>query len=87
MQRYKKTKRQRDLYIVAERETDKQSDKQLVCGDFLGKEVSSFANMKYEAILTKTAILIHILEAPHKGRATRTWIYIEVLYPRGTEVL
>ena len=40
-----------------------------------------------EAILTKTAILIHIFEAPHKERATRTWIYIEVLYPRGTKVL
>ena len=40
-----------------------------------------------EAILTKTAILIRIFEAPHKERATRTWIYIEVLYLRGTKVL
>ena len=54
----------------------------------MGTEVSSIANMKMaEAILTKTAILIRIFEAPHKERATRTWIYIEVLYPRGTEVL
>ena len=83
MQRYKNTKRQREreIYILWQKEKQTNSpDKQLVCGDFLGTEVSSIANTKMaEAILTKTTILIHIFEAPHKERATRTWIYIEVL--------
>ena len=89
----KDTKRQKDrereIYILWQKEKQTNSpDKQLVCGDFLGTEVSSIANTKMaEAILTKTAILIHIFEAPHKERATRTWIYIEVLYLRGTKVL
>ena len=89
----KDTKRQKDrereIYILWQKEKQTNSpDKQLVFGDFLGTEVSSITNTKMaEAILTKTAILIRIFEAPHKERATRTWIYIEVLYPGGTEVL